>query len=229
MAEDVRAALRVLAYGDSNTWGAVPQPFRGAGGRFDETQRWTRVMAGRLGPQFVLFEEGLNGRTTCLDDPIEGPERNGERYLPVSLLTHMPLDVVVIMLGTNDLKARLAMPAGDIADGAGKLVDIVRRSACGPGGQPPAVLLVAPAPLGRLTWLEEMFEGGPAKSRRFAAEFARVAAAWSVPFLDAGTVIRSSDVDGIHLDLEAHQALGVAIADEIARVLAARPATHGAV
>jgi lysophospholipase L1-like esterase len=212
---EITQKLTIMAYGDSNTWGAIPQPYRGAGGRFGITQRWTRIMGAALGAGVEIFEEGLNGRTTCLDDPIEGTSRNGETYLPVALATHMPLDLVIIMLGTNDLKARLAMPAGDIADGAGKLVDLVKRSMAGPDGRAPAVLLVAPAPLARLTWLAEMFAGGSEKSRKFAAEYGRVAQVMSVPFFDAGSAIASSDDDGIHLDATAHQALGLAMAGAV--------------
>lgn len=219
MADQASAPLSVLAYGDSNTWGAVPQPYRGAGGRFGVTQRWPRIMQAALGAGVNVFEEGLNGRTTCVDDPIEGEIRNGERYLPVSLITHMPLDLVIIMLGTNDLKARLSMTAGDIADGAGKLADLVRRSTAGPDGLAPEVLLVSPAPLAKLTWLTEMFEAGSAKSQKFASEYARVAKAYGVHFFDAGSVISSSDDDGIHLDAEAHQTLGLALAGEVRRIL----------
>jgi lysophospholipase L1-like esterase len=219
MADQASAPLSVLAYGDSNTWGAVPQPYRGAGGRFGVTQRWPRIMQAALGAGVNVFEEGLNGRTTCVDDPIEGAIRNGERYLPVSLITHMPLDLVIIMLGTNDLKARLSMTAGDIADGAGKLADLVRRSATGPEGLAPEVLLVSPAPLAKLTWLTEMFEAGSAKSQKLAGEYARVAKAYGVHFFDAGSVISSSDDDGIHLDASAHKTLGLALAAEVRRIL----------
>lgn len=223
MASQSNAPLTVLAYGDSNTWGAIPQPYRGAGGRFGVAERWTRILEEALGGRVEVFEAGLNGRTTCVDDPIEGRNRNGERYLAVALETHMPVDLVIIMLGTNDLKARLAMTAGDIADGAGKLAGLVRRSTAGPGGVAPQVLLVAPAPLGRLGWLAEMFEGGSAKSQRFGAEFARVAAAGDVPLLDAGTIICSSDDDGIHLDAGAHRALGLALAERVRQVLQLGP------
>jgi len=219
MADQASAPLSVLAYGDSNTWGAVPQPYRGAGGRFGVTERWPRIMQAALGAGVTVFEEGLNGRTTCVDDPIEGEIRNGERYLPVSLITHMPLDLVIIMLGTNDLKARLSMTAGDIADGAGKLADLVRRSTAGPEGLAPEVLLVSPAPLAKLTWLTEMFEGGSAKSQKLAAEYARVVKAYGVHFFDAGSVINSSDDDGIHLDADAHKTLGLALAGEVRRIL----------
>ena len=223
MADQASTPLSVLAYGDSNTWGAMPQPHRGAGGRFGVTQRWTRIMRAALGTGVNVFEEGLSGRTTCVDDPIEGEIRNGERYLPVSLITHMPLDLVIVMLGTNDLKARLSMTAGDIADGAGKLAGMVRGSTAGPEGLPPEVLLVAPAPLAKLTWLTEMFEGGSAKSQRFSVEYGRVARTYDVHFFDAGSVIASSDDDGIHLDADAHETLGLALAEEVRRILELAP------
>lgn len=221
MAGDNRR-YRVLAYGDSNTWGAIPAPQRGAGGRrFDEDTRWTRIMLAALGPQFTLFEEGLNGRTTCLDDPVEGRDKNGATYLPVSLLTHKPLDLVIIMLGTNDLKYRLSMTAGDIADGAANLAAVVGLSDCGPDGKAPEVLLVCPAPLGKLTWLADMLEGAPAKAARLPAEFRRVAAQRNLRVFDAGSVIRCSDVDGIHLDQDSHLALGRALAAEVGKILQA--------
>ncbi len=87
MADQASAPLSVLAYGDSNTWGAVPQPYRGAGGRFGVTQRWPARRAGGARPRRNCLRRGLNGRTTRVDDPIEGEIRNGERYLPVSLIT----------------------------------------------------------------------------------------------------------------------------------------------
>jgi lysophospholipase L1-like esterase len=209
----------IVCYGDSNTWGAVPQPYRGAGGRFAREDRWPGVLRAKLGNSFEVIEEGLNGRTTCRDDPVEGSHKNGARFLQVALETHTPFDLLVIMLGTNDLKARLTMQAGDIADGAGVLVDIARRSTGGPDGVAPAVLLVCPAPLAELTWLAEMFEGGMTKSRKLAGEMKRVAGERKIHFLDAGTVVSSSKDDGIHLDRDAHMRLGATIADRVPLIL----------
>ena len=208
----------IVCYGDSNTWGAVPQPYRGAGGRFARADRWLGVLRASL-HGFEVIEEGLNGRTTCRDDPVEGSHKNGARFLQVVLETHAPLDLLIIMLGTNDLKARLTMQAGDIADGAGLLVDIARRSTAGPDGVAPAVLLVCPAPLAEPTWLAEMFEGGVTKSRKLAGEMMRVAGERKIHFLDAGKVISSSKEDGIHLDRDAHTKLGTALADLVPRII----------
>ena len=187
--------------------------------RFSTTERWPGVLRHQLGAGYTVIEEGLNGRTTCLDDPIEGAHKNGLRFLPAVLETHTPFDLLVITLGTNDLKYRLSMQPDDIADGAGLLVDLARRSISAPGDKPPAVLLVSPAPLAGLTWLAGMFAGGVEKSRRLGAEMARVAKEREVAFLDAGTIITSSPVDGIHLDLGEHRKLGGAIADLVPRIL----------
>ena len=99
----------VLAYGDSNTWGAatVARP----DDRYAYEERWPGVMAATLGGGWRVIEEGLPGRTTVHDDPVEGAYMNGKTYLMPCLRSHRPLDVVAIMLGSNDLKARFAVPA----------------------------------------------------------------------------------------------------------------------
>ncbi len=120
-----------------------------------------------LEPGYRVIEEGLNGRTTVWEDPVEG-DRMGKRHLPVCLESHMPLDLVLIMLGTNDLKCRYSAPPFDIAAGVSVLLDIVARSGAGRGGKAPAVLLLAPAPLAKLTEYVELFAGGVEKSRMLA-------------------------------------------------------------
>jgi lysophospholipase L1-like esterase len=130
-------------------------------------------------------------------------------------MTHQPVDLVIVMLGTNDLKRRFGVGERDIAEGAGRLLDAVRASDCGPEGSAPRALLVCPAPLGRLELLAEEFAGAAEKSRGLARQYAAVAAARSCPFVDAGAHIRSSDTDGIHLDAPAHERLGLAITREV--------------
>jgi lysophospholipase L1-like esterase len=210
----------VMIYGDSNSWGAEPQPERGVGGRFAPDVRWPGVLQQKLGADVQVIAEGLNGRTTCVDDPVEGHHKNGARFLQVAIETHMPLDLVIIKLGTNDLKARLSMQAGDIADGAVRLADIVLGSATGPRGRAPKVLLVVPAPVSKLGWLTEMFEGGKEKSLKLAAEFSRATKGRSIAVFNAGSVIASSEIDGIHLDADAHRTLGEALAARVEDILA---------
>jgi lysophospholipase L1-like esterase len=210
----------ILCYGDSNSWGCVPMAGWGVPDRFGPDVRWPGVMRTLLGPGHVVAEEGLNGRTTCLDDPIEGLHKNGEAHLPVALETHQPLDLVVIMLGTNDLKARFGLPPGDIALGAGRLVRLARQWPVGPGGEPPKVLLACPAPVAKLTLFSEMFAGAPEKSRQLAPLYREAARQAGAAFIDLGEHIRSSDIDGIHLDADQQQALGRAMAHAVTQALA---------
>jgi lysophospholipase L1-like esterase len=201
---------RILCYGDSNTWGYDPLTQT----RFDDQTRWTRVLAASLGAGYEIIEEGLNGRTTVWDDPIEGElasDKNGRTYLGPCLQTHAPLDGVILMLGTNDLKRRFGLPASDIALGVKALVGVIQRSRSGRGNGAPPVLLLAPPPLAPLTpemALAAMFEGGEIKSREFAALYARVAQEMGCAFLDTSAVIRSSPLDGIHFEAAEHAKLG---------------------
>lgn len=204
----------VLCYGDSNTWGSDPATRT----RFPPDVRWTGILAGALGSGYRVIEEGLNGRTTRWDDPIE-LHRNGLTYLVPCLESHQPLDLVAIMLGTNDLKARFRLSAADIAQSAAGLAQIASRTARNAAGQPSAILLVAPPPLAKLTGFDLMFEGAEAKSTLFADYYAR-SAEWSgLAFLDAGSVMRSSDLDGIHFEAAEHHKLGAAVAAKVRELI----------
>lgn len=218
---------RVLCYGDSNTWGFVPILRE----RYPEDVRWTGVLAKELGPDYRVIEEGLGGRTTVFDDPFM-EQRNGKRYLVPCLLSHAPLDLVVLMLGTNDLKKHLGTTARGAAEGASLLAGMIRNcTECGPSygtdGRPPQILLVAPPRYGE--HIAELVRGpafwdhGPyayAQSLKFAGEFERAASLLGLPFLDAGSIVEPSAKDGIHLEPEAHGALGVAVAAKVRQLLA---------
>jgi len=201
---------RILCFGDSNTWGYDPK----TQDRFDSSKRWPGVLREALGAGYEVIEEGLSGRTTVWDDPIEG-YKNGREYLIPCLETHRPLDLVIILLGTNDLKMRFSLSAFDIAEGAGALVRIVQKSEAGIGGAPPAVLLLAPPPIGKLSDYSEMFEGADEKSRRLSVQFQRVAAELGCAWLDTAPVIISSDLDGIHFEESQHRKLGEAVARRV--------------
>jgi len=206
----------ILCYGDSNTWGWNPATQV----RYARGERWPGVLSQELGEGYRIIEEGLNGRTTVWDDPIE-KDRNGKAFLGPCLETHRPVDLVALMLGTNDLKKHFSASACDIADGVGALVEIVLKSRAGTGGSAPKVLLMAPPPLGRLTGFVEMFEGAKAKSRKFSDHYRRVAEVHGCAFLDTSEVIVSSDIDGVHLELSEHQKLGKAVAARVKSILQA--------
>jgi lysophospholipase L1-like esterase len=180
--------------------------------------RWPGVLQKALGDEYHVIEEGLGGRTTVWEDPIEG-HKNGKEYLIPCLATHSPLDLVIILLGTNDLKKRFSVSAQDIAFGAGVLVDTVNKSGSGRNWKAPKVLLLVPPPLEKLSDLNEMFEGGREKSQRFSEHFRNVAKMYGCELFDTSTVIKSSDIDGIHLEKEAHKQLGESVAKIVKMIL----------
>ncbi|HPE60930.1 MAG TPA: SGNH/GDSL hydrolase family protein [Thiolinea sp.] len=205
---------RILCFGDSNTWGYDPE----TGDRFDHHTRWPRHMAGLLGSGFEVIEEGMNGRTTVWDDVVED-HMSGLRYLTPCLRSHKPLELVLIMLGTNDLKDRFNVTAFEIAKSVERLVQVIKASATGPGQQAPAVLLIAPPPL-----VDSPGGGNPGfsprcqgmeKSRAFACCYAARATESGCYFFDAGSVIATSPVDGVHLSAESHRILGAALAAQV--------------
>jgi lysophospholipase L1-like esterase len=204
----------VLCYGDSNTWGYDPATRT----RYPPCVRWTGVLATRLSAGYRVVEEGLNGRTTRWDDPIE-PDRNGLTYLRPCIESHQPLDLVIIMLGTNDLKRRFDLSASDIAQSAAKLADMAWRFTHASDGSHAEVLLVAPPAVSTLTEFDQMFDGAREKSRWFS-HYYRLAAGWhQLRFFDAGSVIVSSEKDGIHFEADEHRKLGEALADEVHRLV----------
>ena len=208
----------ILCYGDSNTWGADAAD---DSQRFPWPVRWPGVLQRELGDDYHVVEDGLGGRTTVYDDPLQ-PGRSGKELLAPALEAHAPLDLVVLMLATNDI-SYAHLTAADAADGAGELAHLIQRCELGPGGAAPEVLLVCPPPVGpfQSNWRPELWRGVRAdeKSRALPREFARVASALGVPWLDAGTVVTTSPLDGWHLEASQHELLGVAVAARVREIL----------
>lgn len=203
----------VLCFGDSNTWGHIPGT---QGGRLGPNERWPGVMGRQLGPNWHVIEEGLSGRTTVHDDPIEGKEKNGRRFLRTCLHSHQPLDLIIVMLGTNDIKIRFNQTAPEIAMGIGALIQDIKEIRPGLDGRIPEILIVSPAPiLADVGPWTDILDGGREKSLRLADEYERMALHHEVHFFDAGSVVTCSTLDGTHLDGEAHDLLGKAMADMI--------------
>ncbi len=211
----------ILCYGDSNTHGSPPYDPALNAPRYGTDVRWGSVMRTILGAEYWVVEEGLGGRTTVWDDPVEGLNRNGKTFLMTALESHQPLDLVIVMLGTNDLKSRFAKSAADIAYGAGSLLDVILKSGCGPNYSAPKALLVCPAPTATLNpFFADMFAGAAEKSRQLAPFYQKQAELRGCAFLDAGKFITSSDRDGIHLEASEQQKLGQAVASKVREILA---------
>jgi lysophospholipase L1-like esterase len=202
----------ILCFGDSNTYGRDPV----TKGRLDKKTRWPGVLQSTLGEEYSVIEEGLNGRTTVWDDPVRGGlKRNGSLYLLPCLESHAPIDLLIIMLGTNDLKARFAVTPYDIGESMGALIEIAQKSQCGMKGEAPEILIMAPPPLGKLTEWAETFQGGIEKSNKLAVYYKSTASSYGCQFFDTATVIQSSKLDGLHFDPEEHYKLGTAVANII--------------
>ena len=207
----------VLCYGDSNTYGRDPVTKR----RLPRNVRWPGVLQAALGGGYYVIEEGLNGRTTVWDDPVRPGlhKRNGSFYLLPCLESHAPIDLLIMMLGTNDLKARYALTPYDIAESIGHLIEIAQKSGCGAKDAPPDILIMAPPPLGKLTEYAETFSGGVEKSIKLAPCYKGVADGYGCRFFDTSSVIHTSKLDGLHIDPEDHDKLGQAAAEIVKGIL----------
>ena len=203
--------FNILCYGDSNTFGANP-----SGGRWGRYTRWPGRLQQLLGEEYYVIEEGFSGRTTVFDDPIV-PNRNGRTALPYALTCHRPLDLVIIMLGTNDLKHHFSALPASIARGAGELAGMVQRYDYG-AMKPPQVLLVSPILVGEDVENSIYVDYGPEafeNSKKLSACYRKVADARGCLYFDAAAVAKPSQIDQLHMDAESHEALAKALADFI--------------
>ncbi len=201
----------LLCFGDSNTHGTVALQKLGEFKRLGRQDRWPGRLANTLGTDWHVIEEGHPGRTTVHDDPIEGPHRNGLTILPSLLETHRPIDLLILMLGTNDLKPRFSVTPTDIALSVERLITVIKSSGCGPDGHEPAIILAAPVPITETGVLGEVFKGGAAKSQELSLLYQLCAERTGCTFFDAGTVAKTDPTDGVHLNKDAHTAIADAL------------------
>jgi lysophospholipase L1-like esterase len=202
---------QVLVYGDSLSWGIIPGTRR----RLEFDARWPGVLEQELaarGRAVRVIEDCLNGRRTVWEDPFK-PGRNGLHGLAQRIEASSPLALVVLMLGTNDLQSMHPHTAWHAAHGVATLVNAIRHAPIEPGMPVPPVLVVAPPPTTEPRGTAVMkFTGAAGKGQEFGAAYRAIAAELGCPFFDAGTVVRASAEDGVHLDREQHRELGRALA-----------------
>lgn len=219
-----------MVFGDSIAWGWIPQADGFPTTRYPADVRWPGVLQTELGPGYEVVEQSLNGRTTDLTPPQEsvglpGAGYNGAAYLPAAIASQMPLDIVVVALGTNDLRAENHRTPLEIGLSAMKLATIIQDSAgtTGAAYPAPAVLLLAPPPMPATVAtgpFGRVF--GPdasTKSKELGPIYARLAAAAGIAALDAGEATQVDGVDSVHLSAGAHAALGRAVATAVKGVL----------
>jgi lysophospholipase L1-like esterase len=204
----------ILCFGDSLTWGFEA----GTWHRHPFEARWPNALAAGLKGRARCIEEGLNGRTTVYPDPTDSTDLSGASSLPVLLKSHQPLDLVIMMLGTNDLKRARAF---DAALGMHRLIVMIQRFEYMPGYAAPKILIVSPPPLCETSdpFFRDLWGHAIAESRHLARYYAEVAAEDGVQFFDGGTVARTDPRDGGHLDCENTRGLGAALVPVVERIL----------
>lgn len=209
---------RILCFGDSNTFGYAPD-----GSRFPEEVRWTGRLKELLKADYQIIEEGFNGRTTIFDDPVEGGYKSALQYLPPCAMSHYPIDLVLLMLGTNDTKERFAMNAFTISQCMEQLISAIERYARDGGMNPSKILLVSPIEVGENlmdTQMAQIF--GPRSieiSKGLEREYARVAEKLNVHFLSASRYAKPCYEDAIHMTGGEHEKLAAAFAKKIKELI----------
>jgi lysophospholipase L1-like esterase len=200
----------IVCYGDSLTWGYDATSL----GRHALEDRWPSALKAELGGDVEVIAEGLNGRTTAFDDHLAGADRNGARLLPTILTSHAPLDLVIILLGSNDMKPWIHGNPVAAKQGMQRLIDIVRGHDYPFDWAAPQILLVSPPAVTRTDNAEfkEMFAGGDDASLRLAAQYSALADEAGCGFFDAGSVATTTPLDGVHLDAQNTRHIGQALA-----------------
>tara|TARA_B100001115_G_scaffold106680_1_gene78671 strand:+ start:1631 stop:2269 length:639 start_codon:yes stop_codon:yes gene_type:complete len=208
----------ILCFGDSNTWGYSPKD----GSRFPPNIRWTGTLQSLLGADYNIIEEGLNGRTTFINEKGRGARafRSGSDLFPTILESHRPLNLVIIMLGSNDLKLEYNLSVEEIAKGAKALCKQVIDSEY-LVENPPLILLISPTHFNSeiIEHGIEIFGDPSEKSRQFAKHYQKVAEELGIYFLDAAKYVVPSEGEGIHWDADQHIKFGKVLAQKIAKIL----------
>ena len=204
----------IVCFGDSNTHGycADPSDCADGGNRFNENERWTCLLQKALGEEYLVLEEGLGGRTTVFVDPLhESMDAVGVAY-PI-LMSHEPVDLLILMLGTNDTKERFGANAPAIAVGMERLILKCKSTDCW-GGKAPNILVVCPPPLGAGFHDEVMGAGCVEKSVALPPYLKAVAERNGCAYFDAKDC-EMNPVDFTHLTKRGHAKL----AEELAKLV----------
>lgn len=207
----------VMCFGDSNTHGTPPIVDLAAYGRFGPGVRWPSRVGQRLGCEVI--EEGLPGRTAMFDDPIMGAHMNGQAGLKMALESHGPLDVLVLMLGTNDVKTRFTSSPQAVLGGIASLLDIAQHRVMQDRHGGFRILLICPAPVVEVGPIKDEFWGGAARAQALPPLYQALAQARGIEYLDAGQVIAVSPLDGVHFDEAEHAKLADAVTAKLRGML----------
>lgn len=203
--------FRILCFGDSLTWGFHPETRT----RIPPEQRWTGVLQKLLGEDYAVIEEGQSGRTIATEDPAEG-EKNGLKYIIPCIESQSPLDLLILMLGGNDLKRKFSYASIDIAGEMQIFLEKVQAYNRFRMEDRMKILLISPPLIGERgkgSWLEDCFDFDRARkvSSELAEWYRQLAEMYGCVFLDAAGIVQASEIDGVHLEPKDQIRLGTAI------------------
>ena len=203
----------IICLGDSNTHGycADPMDCADGGNRFNESERWPRVLETLLGEDYLVLEEGLSGRTTVFPDPLHEGMPALDVATPI-LMSHEPVDLLIIMLGTNDTKDRLGMNAACIALGMNRLIEKCKSGPCW-GTHVPNILVVCPPHIGEELKDPCMGTDCASKSRELASRMEPIVKAQGCAWLDAEGIAEFNKVDFMHLTRKGHADLAAKLSE----------------
>ncbi len=214
----------ILCYGDSNTWGLIAESADYETmtiKRYPRSVRWPGLLQTLMGDRYYVVEEGLNGRTTNLDYHVQ-PDRNGKTYLPACLYSHAPIDLVVILLGGNDLKSYFNRSADDICQGILDLIDLIQSTTYGPNmKEAPKILIVSqPIPLVICEEFRDyngnlVFKDAIRRAELMVRLYSKLSREKDCFFLDISSDVRPTDIDGMHLDENGHKKLALLVQKKI--------------
>ncbi len=205
----------ILCFGDSNTWGYTPL----SGARYSINERWPRVLQANLGDKYHIIEEGLCGRTIA-SHMQDRSHRSGQELLPALLESHRPLDLVIVMLGTNDLQRCFNLSVEEIASNIKSFCLMIKNNEYISQNKPKTkILLISPAHLADLSIEDQLhFQGGQLKSKQLARHYSQVATDLHIEFLDAHSVVQTTNIDGIHWTKEQHNNFGEILSTNINKI-----------
>ena len=211
----------IVCFGDSNTHGHCADPADTADGgvRFNEEERWPCLLQERLGKEFLVIEEGLNGRTTVFEDPTcEG--RRGMDSIYSCLYSHKPVDLLVIMLGTNDVKDRFSASPERVGQGMEQLIEKAKSVAAWAGEKPNILLIAPPSIRPEIESLRGAFSAKSVEtSRKLASAYEALAQRQNCAFLNAEGIGIFNQIDCLHLTSQGHKNMAEAIAEKVIQLI----------
>ena len=201
---------KILCYGDSNTWGCSPRD----SSRFDKNTRWPMVMQSKIGSNYTVIEEGLNGRTV-LNLSLVNSEANGIEWIGLMINNYIPLDIVLISLGLNDVFIAEDASLQEISDGIEEIINIIRDSHVSAGFQIPQIIIMAPPGYNADVEGSDFFELQINKLKVLPDSLRSLSIKQNCLFFNSADYVKGSSIDGSHLEAESHIILGTEIAEYI--------------